>query len=238
MTFKNWSIALIAAAMVAPMSASALGIDVVDVVTGNGTVGYVEDGDTVTLNIRIENGTNEDVAGLGIAISGYDAGAIGISGDNHLLFVGGSNSEALSEFNIPTVGPVNGLIPTAVTQDGAPFPFFTELRVQAFDAVALDGSNGDGSLDNGVGGTGTGSGDYHMSVTFQAVALGATPLSPAVLTLDIGTGSFGNGAIQAGDGAVLPLNNALQTITVVPEPGTALLMGLGLAGLAAAGRRE
>ena len=28
------------------------------------------------------------------------------------------------------------------------------------------------------------------------------------------------------------------SITVVPEPGTALLMGLGLAGLAASGRRE
>jgi len=232
MTFKNWSLAVIAAAMVAPMSASALGISVVDVVTGNGTVGYVENGDTVTLNIRIENNTNQDVAGLGIAVSGYDAGAVGIASDNNLVFVSGSNSEALSEFNLPTVGPVNGLISTSVTQDGAPFPFFTELRVQAFDAVALMGSNGDGSLDGGVGGLGTGNGDYHMSVTFQAVALGATPLSPAVLNLEIGTGSFGNGAIEAGTGNILAFNNAFQSITVVPEPGTALLMGLGLAGLA------
>ena len=50
--------------------------------------------------------------------------------------------------------------------------------------------------------------------------------------LDYSDGYLSN----SGDNAV---NNAAPlTINVVPEPGTALLMGLGLAGLAAAGRKD
>jgi len=39
-------------------------------------------------------------------------------------------------------------------------------------------------------------------------------------------------------GSLLSFNNATYTVQVVPEPGTALLMGLGLAGLTAGGRRK
>jgi hypothetical protein len=71
-----------------------------------------------------------------------------------------------------------------------------------------------------------------MRVTFQANALGAGGLNPgAVVNLNIGTGSFGNIAADFGSN-ILSFNNASTTITVVPEPGTALLMGLGLVGLA------
>jgi hypothetical protein len=56
-------------------------------------------------------------------------------------------------------------------------------------------------------------------------------------TLEIGAiGSFGDAYVSSVDGTSAPTTTLAYS--VVPEPGTALLMGLGLAGLAAAGRRE
>ena len=59
----------------------------------------------------------------------------------------------------------------------------------------------------------------------------------ADFTLDFGT--FANlGEVAVGDGgAILPFYNDSYNLTVIPEPGTALLMGLGLAGLATQRRR-
>lgn len=69
------------------------------------------------------------------------------------------------------------------------------------------------------------------TLTFQAVAAGTASLSSLIAPGDDVTvsGLSVAGQVQTGSSAL---------ITVVPEPTTALLMGLGLAGLAAAGRRQ
>jgi len=65
---------------------------------------------------------------------------------------------------------------------------------------------------------------------FEVVGIGSTDIAH-ILT--------GNSIInQDLGGEPLQLSGGPLTATVVPEPGTALLMGLGLIGLAAAGRRE
>lgn len=238
MNFKSWGIALVVAALVAPISASALGVSVVGIVNSGGTGNVVENGQTVTLELLLENATAEDVSGLGISVWGYDEGTLGVAGDNYLNFVSGQNGTAFGTAYFGAGASSNSLASNPVSENGAPFPDFTELNVQAFNGVALTVSNGDGTFDSGVNGLQTNGSDVHMTVTFQANILDATYANPASVTLNIGTGTFGNAAIQSLTGNTLAFTNATPvTFTVVPEPGSALLMGLGLAGLASFKRR-
>jgi hypothetical protein len=60
---------------------------------------------------------------------------------------------------------------------------------------------------------------------------------PTAMTLDFGThAEFGNVLVGAG-GEILPFVNDSISFTLAPEPGTAMLFGLGLAGLASIRRR-
>ena len=246
MIFKNWSLALITAALVAPLSAGALGVSIESTsVTGAGNVNALENGDVVTFGLLLENATQENVFALGVGVYGYDEGAVGSATDNHLVFV--SSTASLSAFNtaglvIPGFGVVNnndGVANSTVAgvQSGAPFPFNQELRAVLFNGIGTSAASGTGNDDAGVGGglTGVGS-DIHIEVSFLVQGLNSTPGSPTAVTLDFGTGRFGNEAIGTG-GSSLAFNNASSTLTIVPEPGTALLMGLGLAGLASIRRR-
>jgi len=246
MIFKNWSLALITAALVAPLSAGALGVSIESTsVTGAGSVNALENGDVVTFGLLLENATQENVFALGVGVYGYDEGAVGSASDNHLVFV--SSTGSASAFNtggivVPGVGVLNnsdGLTNSTVAgvQSGAPFPFNQELRAVLFNGIGVLAASGTGNDDAGVGGglTGIGS-DIHIQVSFLVQGLNSTVGSPTAVTLDFGTGRFGNEAIGTG-GSSLAFTNASSTLTIVPEPGTALLMGLGLAGLASIRRR-
>ena len=82
---------------------------------------------------------------------------------------------------------------------------------------------------------------------FQAVSLAAAASAgpanfqvtfigqPGTTSIDIGALSEYGDVYGGGDNVA---NNVSLSITVIPEPGTALLMGLGLAGLTVAGRKE
>ena len=246
MIFKNWSLALITAALVAPLSAGALGVSIESTsVTGAGSVNALENGDVVTFGLLLENATQENVFALGVGVYGYDEGAVGSASDNHLVFV--SSTGSASAFNtggivVPGVGVLNnsdGLTNSTVAgvQSGAPFPFNQELRAVLFNGIGTSAATGTGNDDAGVGGglTGVGS-DIHIEVSFLVQGLSSTDASPTAVTLEFGTGQFGNEAVGTG-GSSLAFTNASSTLTIVPEPGTALLMGLGLAGLASIRRR-
>ena len=246
MIFKNWSLALITAALVAPLSAGALGVSIESTsVTGAGSVNALENGDVVTFGLLLENATQENVFALGVGVYGYDEGAVGSASDNHLVFV--SSTGSASAFNtggivVPSVGVLNnsdGLTNSTVAgvQSGAPFPFNQELRAVLFNGIGTSAATGTGNDDAGVGGglTGVGS-DIHIQVSFLVQGLNSTEASPTAVTLEFGTGQFGNEAVGTG-GSSLAFTNASSTLTIVPEPGAALLMGLGLAGLASIRRR-
>lgn len=225
----------------APLSASALGISIVNVTSSGGSVNQLSNNDVLTFDLRLENVGNLDIYALSLGVTGYDVGNDGVTANDHLRFAAGGGVAA-SAFNttflpnpVPTAfgGIANSR--TAPTEFGAGSPFFNPRRVQLFDGASLTPSNGNGSLDVGVGGNGIATGDVHFRVSFRAVT-GLTGIVGNNVTLQFGVGQFGNTAIGAG-GVDLPFTNASYTVNVIPEPGTALLLGFGLFGLAAKRRR-
>ncbi|MFO0688417.1 MAG: PEP-CTERM sorting domain-containing protein [Myxococcota bacterium] len=216
----------------APLSASALGISIANVSSTGSSLTQLRNGDVVTFDLVLENASGLNVYGLGIGVTGFDVGNDGDVNDDNLRLNGGAVAASIFDGAV-TAGLDN--IRTAPTLIGRPSPFFDPSRIQLFDGAALTPSNGTGALDIGVGGNPVGAGDVHFRIAFRAVTALTGNTGPS-FTLKFGIGEFGNSAIGAG-GVDLPFNNASYTLSVIPEPGTALLMGLGLAGLAARGRR-
>ena len=185
-------------------------------------------GEHFDIHINVDNADGTAVQGLGASVYGYDEGVAD--------FLAGSGRASRSFFVQFCGAPDNcfGGIDQAANE------FFDRLdlveseigtngnRVQIINAAALSPTVAPGALDQGWDGT-TGTPD--ITVTFQAIGVGTT-------VLQIGTGYQGDGVVL-GDGSVIPAGvETTLTINVIPEPGTALLMGLGLVGLAVAGRRE
>ncbi len=185
--------------------------------TTNGTsLNSLVVGNTVTLNIRISSTGTPAVFGLGAAVEGYSSVASFQSGN--------AVTGYLFEIVIPAVGAFNGLdnlAGGALAENAAGF-------VQIANSASLTGRAGTGAQDAGLNGLAS---DAQFRVTFMVTAPGS-----ATITVG-GNSALGNVTVLAG-GLTEAINNASIAITVIPEPGTALLMGLGLAGLAAAGRRE
>jgi hypothetical protein len=107
----------------------------------------------------------------------------------------------------------------------------TQLSPQAwstvlFGAVGTSAIPGDGSADRGINGNLVSAGDVQFQVTFENLGtyVGSRDLNFNLLLVTTG-------------GAVVPTTSDSFTLNLVPEPGTALLMGLGLAGLATTRRR-
>jgi len=99
----------------APISASALGISIVNVSSSGGNTAYLSNNDILTLDLVVENATNEDVYGLGLGIAGYDIGNDGNVNNDALRFIGGS--VAISALNTsletdPELVGIGGLGPS------------------------------------------------------------------------------------------------------------------------------
>ena len=243
MTLKKWSLLAFAAALIAPMSASALGITIENVSTSSTRAsGFLGNADTITFGLRLSNATNLDIIGLDVGVFGYDTGAVGAASDNNLRFetAAGQSSTA---FRSVDLGPP--VVVTQLNNDAPQAEFgnpvtFNERYVRLFGGISTTPTNGDGNSDTGANGLSTDPGtdnDVHLQVTFSARSLGATPGAPATIDLIFGIGEQGFDVQGTSGSLASQWSNAAYTVTVVPEPGTALLMGLGLAGLAGIRRR-
>lgn len=184
-------------------------------------------GDLITIDIRIASTGSPAVAGIGAAIFGYDSGVV--------EFVSGSAvASVLHDQCLPGIGCFNGLdnqVAGTLSERQVTTGTFPEPYVQIFNGVSTTARAGTGLQDPGLDGV-VGAGDAQFRATFR-IGNGTTSFS-------IGTNSvdpiLGNAVVVAG-GAIEDAVNASIQVSVIPEPGGALLLGLGLAGMAT-GRRQ
>ena len=234
MNRNNIAAAVTAVLMVAPTMASALGISIVNVSSTGSSTTTLLAGEQITFDLRLENPTNVDVYGLDIVVTGYDTpGTLPINSSGLELVGGTVATSALNTVNVPAVGSLGGIAnvrtaPTQVWVQNLANP--QPIRTSLFASVALAPSNGNGSQDIGVDGGLVGSGDVHFRVTYQLITSNPNLNQNLVLSFGVAE-SLGHVAVGAG-GETIAFQNATHALTVIPEPGTALLMGLGLAALA------
>lgn len=224
-------------------SAGALGISIANLSSTGASTSTLARGDRLTIDLVVHNEANVDVYGLGMIAYGYDLDADGFANDGLRVVGGSATSSIFNTVHVPSVGSMGGLghvNSNQLQEYGAygPYgnPYYGLISVM-FRAVSLTPANGDGSLDVGIGGRLVADGDVHMRIVFEAMSV------PSPVSFDLQFGAeLGRGWPVVGQGGtLLPFQNASLAVTVLsnPEPNTAVLIGLGLAGLRlAAGRRS
>ena len=177
-----------------------------------GDINAMAVGDTLTLDIKLEMSAADEMIAIAGSVNNYDTGVVSVDAGASTV-----PAELLFAVIIPGTGSFNGVTNlesgVADTSNQGPGQEDTFLSV-----LGTAGAGGDGTAE-----------DPQFTIVYDVIGNGTT-------TLRIGTFSDYADAFSGASNNVV--NNTGVTITVVPEPGTALLMGLGLAGLAAAGRRQ
>ncbi len=212
--------------------ADAAGISIVNVTSTGSSTSTLAVGDILTVDLVVNNDTNLDIYGIGLIAFGYDADEDGVA-DDGLRMIGAESTASIFNTTVISSGQVFGGLPDFTHNN--PYPRehslgSTGLQTQLTNAISLTPSNGDGSLDIGVGGESIANGDVHFRISFQATSL----LDGTELTLNFGigdptaTGAEPNRgqAVVGYRGAFLPFENAslrvaiLEDPNAIPDPGT------------------
>ena len=221
MRFIYSSLLIAAMAMVAT-NASAVNVDLTTVAAGTDCVaGAVTAGCTLELDIDVSNPAGDDVQSMGVSIVARDGnGDIVNFGDVATLVSSAGSPQLLFSFATFSGLPLSAAF---VSQDATS----GQDVLRAIQAVGPAPTAGDGSQDPARAGGNGG----QISIVLELTGLIGD------LTLSADT-VFGDGIAGPGGVPVAFNPSGSVDISAVPEPGTALLMGLGLMGLAGAGRRN
>jgi len=210
----------------APGAVAVTRFDIVETSTSRGhDADALEVGETITVGLRIAGGAH--VYGLGASASGYDESVLDFESGRAVLainhqfchphpLVGCSGTRLVSW---PNGDSQSGeLVESAVGGHGN--------RVLFYNGVGLSPTF-ENPLDPGLDGV-VGGNDAQVRITFVATGAGTT-------TIRFGT-------VYPGDAELTPeANEEILTtfsVIVIPEPADALLLGIGLAGLASSPRRR
>lgn len=224
------------AAVLSATASTAVTVSILDVRSSAGPGGLAV-GDTLTLDIGLTNAVGP-VYAVGISIYGYERDV--------LELVDVTKSTSFLNDTDPAAGGGGGFANSAHQDDYSHLPVDIERmilaqvepRVRLFQGISMSPTGGDGSVDRGITGGLTGEGDPHARVTFRL-------LSTTPTTLTIGT-DLEQDAVLLQATVLAPANGTTFDVypgvgaggqwILNPEPGTALLVGFGLAVLA--GRRR
>ncbi|MBK7949833.1 MAG: PEP-CTERM sorting domain-containing protein [Deltaproteobacteria bacterium] len=199
-------------------------------------------GDEVTIGIRMSNPSGATIFGVGAGIQGWDNSILTfvsaeMNPGPYFCTTASCGAGLENALSLPA-DPVTGNF-IAGSSDVQSFPGVGNY-VPLVQAIATTGRSGNGARDPGLDGVVNG-GDAQFRIVFRIGSAGGAT------TITIGTNAnptLGNVVVLAG-GQTEPAQNAFVTrfgdglvLTQVPEPGTALLVGLGLTILAARSRRS
>ena len=226
------AIAAAALAFVMPTMASALGIQLVGV-SGSASTSFLYNGDTITFDLRLENSGAVPINALEVLVSGFDTPGTTNVNSSGLTLVGGQVAPRAFDDDLNEIAGMTNLRSAPTTRWQLNLLNPEEIRTSLFLGANTLSVSGTGADDAGccVPGVDVGAGDIHFRVTYQLVTSGVS-INTKTLNLNFGVNPT-YGAIAVGPlGETLPFTNAQYSLQVIPEPGTALLMGLGLAALA------
>ena len=171
-------------------------------------------GDQITFDIAARN-DGTPINGLGVSAVGYDASG--------LAFVSGSGvAQLFADICIPGSGCFGGLDGSQAVVGALSESFNTGvLNVQIFEHISLTPATSTGVDDWGTSGI---PGEAQARIVFDVMGVGSFQQDGT-----IAIGAF----FELGDVLILHTTEfgTVETVWVVPEPSTALLMGLGLLGL-------
>lgn len=228
-------LALVSMLLAATSATAVLSFDVIHTSVSTGhALDALEFGDEVTIDIRMSNPTGATIYAVGAGIQSWDEGvATFVSGDLNLgpyfcasapCLDGLRNSESI-------INPGNESI--RVIPEFAGYPALGNY-ISLVQAYSLSGFAGDGTVDPGLDGIDSG-GDAQFRVVFRAIG---APGAQTILNIGSNPNPIVGNVVVLTSGATALGNNANLTLTMIPEPGMALLMGVGLAGLAGRRRRD
>ena len=188
-------------------------------------------GDTVTFDIRIENPDELEIWGIGARVFGWDPSIVAVTAVETVDDVFNSSLVSLPGGGREDIGGIANVVPGLQSAPGGLDDFLPGTNVSFMQAITLTPTSATGALDIGLDGDLIRDGGVHSRVTLQVLAAGETEIHAGTSLSNADVVIYNDGERfvnieESFDTLRLRVGRATEPI---PEPGAALLFGVGLA---------